>query len=116
MAVIEPAAPSSHAAPPSLDQIRPRLAEFCAGHGIRRAIVFGSYARGTQTRRSDLDLVIVMETKKRFLDRYEDVREIHDVVPDVHVEMLIYTEHELRKIAHRPFMRQILREGVVVHE
>ncbi|MDD9985638.1 MAG: nucleotidyltransferase domain-containing protein [Spirochaetaceae bacterium] len=116
MAIIEPATPSSRAAPPSLDQIRPRLAEFCAGHGIRRAIAFGSFARGTQTRRSDLDLVIVMDTKKRFLDRYDEVNAIHDEVPGVHVEMLIYTEDELRAIAHRPFMRQILREGVVVYE
>lgn len=116
MAIIEPAAPSSRAAPPSLDQIRLRLAAFCAGRGINRAIVFGSYARGTQTRRSDLDLVIVMNMRKRFLDRYDDVKDIHDLVPDVHVEMLIYTEDELRAIAHRPFMPQILREGVVVHE
>lgn len=116
MNVIEPATPKGRAAPPSLDQVRPRLAEFCAGHGIRRAIVFGSYARGTQTRKSDLDLVIVMDTQKRFLDRYDDVKDIHDLVPDVHVEMLIYTEDELRAIAHRPFIRQILREGVVVHE
>lgn len=116
MNVIEPATPKGRAAPASLDQIRPRLADFCAGHGIMRAIVFGSYARGTQTRKSDLDLVIVMDTQKRFLDRYDDVKDIHDLVPDVHVEMLIYTEDELRAIAHRPFMRQILREGIVVHE
>ena len=115
MAVIEPAAPTRRAAPPSLDRIRPRLAAFCAGHAIKRAIVFGSYVRGTQTRRSDLDLVIVMDTKKRFLDRYDDVKAIHDHVPDVHVEMLIYTEDELRAIAHRPFMRRILREGIVIH-
>ena len=57
-----------------------------------------------------------MDTKKRFLDRYDDVKAIHDFVPHVHVEMLIYTEHELRAIAHRPFMRQILREGIVIHE
>ena len=116
MNVIEPATPKGRAAPASLDQIRPRLADFCAGHGIMRAIVFGSYARGTQTRKSDLDLMIVMDTQKRFLDRYDDVKDIHDLVPDVHVEMLIYTEDELRAIAHRPFMRQILREGIVVHE
>ena len=116
MAIIAPAAPSRPAAPSSLDQIRPRLAAFCAGHGITRAIVLGSYARGTQTRKSDLDLVIVMDTRKRFLDRYEDVKGIHDHLPDIHVEMLIYTEDELRAIAHRPFMRRILREGVVIHE
>ena len=57
-----------------------------------------------------------MDKHKRFLDRYDDVKDIHDHVPDVHVEMLIYTEDELRAIEHRPFMRQILREGVVVHE
>ena len=116
MAIIKRKPRASRAAPPSLDQIRPGLAAFCAGHGITRAIVFGSYARGTQTRRSDLDLVIVMDTAKRFLDRYDDVKDIHDLVPDVHVEMLIYTEDELRAIEHRPFVRQILREGVVVHE
>ena len=97
MAVIEPAAPTRRAAPPSLDQIRPRLAAFCA-------IVFGSYARPCD------------DTQKRFLDRYDDVKAIHDHVPDVHVEMLIYTEDELRAIAHRPFMRRILREGIVIHE
>ena len=116
MNIIEPVAPSRPDAPSSLDQVRPRLAAFCAGHGITRAIVFGSYARGTQTRRSDLDLVIVMDTRKRFLDRYEAVKDIHDHLPDIHLEMLIYTEEELRAIAHRPFVRQVLREGVVIHE
>jgi len=40
---------------------------------VQRAIVFGSLARGEATRRSDLDLIVVMDTDKRFLDRYDDL-------------------------------------------
>ena len=91
------------------------MRSFCERHAVKRAIVFGSYARGTQTRRSDLDLILIMDTDKRFLDRWDDISDIHEHLPRPHSEVLIYTEQELLDIAHRPFIRQALREGVIVH-
>jgi len=36
-------------------------------YGILKAVIFGSFARGETSRRSDLDILVVQETDKRFL-------------------------------------------------
>lgn len=46
-----------------------RLRGIFKRHHVLRAIVFGSVARGEMLRKSGLDLIIVKETEKRFLDR-----------------------------------------------
>ena len=80
------------------------------------AVLFGSWARGTQTRHSDIDLLIVTDTKKRWLDRDQDYAEIYGLFPGQGVDLLIYTPGELEEICHRPFIQRILREGKVVYE
>jgi predicted nucleotidyltransferase len=67
----------------SLDELRLRLRPFLETRAVRKAIVFGSYARGTQTLRSDLDLALIVDTDKRFLERAEQVRGIEDLLPGV---------------------------------
>ncbi len=37
---------------------------------IQKAIVFGSFARAETSARSDLDLILVQDTDKRFFERY----------------------------------------------
>src|SRR5204863_490536 len=37
--------------------------------GVRRAILFGSLARGDVGGQSDLDLILIVDTQERFLDR-----------------------------------------------
>jgi len=82
----------------------------------RKAYLFGSLARGTQTRKSDVDLMIITETKKRFFDRYDDYEEIQQILADRSVDMLIYTSDELEKIAHRIFIKRIIEKGEVIYE
>lgn len=53
----------------SLQTIKKKLKPFFSKHHIIKALVFGSYARNTENRKSDLDLLLVMETNKRFFDR-----------------------------------------------
>jgi predicted nucleotidyltransferase len=53
----------------ALETIRREVAAVAAKRGARRAILFGSFARGTATERSDLDLIVVEETGERFLRR-----------------------------------------------
>ena len=101
---------------PHLLKIANTLKPFCEHHNIIKAIVFGSWARGTQTRKSDFDLVIILDTEKRFLDRYADLMDIHNCIPDTAVEMLIYTPEEFAGISHRPFIKQIIAEGITVYE
>lgn len=86
-------------------------------HGVRRAIAFGSLARGEASRHSDLDLIVVQETDKRFLDRYDGLlREIGQAVPGRAVDLLVYTPQELAQMMDRPFIATALREGRVLYE
>ena len=84
--------------------------------GVKKAILFGSRARGTETRRSDIDLIIIMETDKRFFERFAYFDEIHDVIKGKTIDLLIYTPEELDRISHRPFIKKILNEGQVIYE
>jgi len=88
-----------------------------ARYGIRRAILFGSLARGDASRHSDLDLIVVQDTPKRFLDRYEGIlAEIAALVPGRDVDLLIYTPAEIEQIRDRPLIAAALREGMVIYE
>ena len=71
-----------------LEGIRQALSPFYEKSRVQKAIVFGSFARGTQDRHSDLDLILVMPTQERFLKRNAD----------------------------RPFFRRVLHEGKVIFE
>lgn len=105
------------ALPKELDSLALRLAPVFRKHRVLRAIAFGSLARGDVSRHSDLDLIVVQETEKRFLDRYDDLLpEIVRTVPGRDVDLLIYTPQELARIAERPFISMALREGRTIDE
>jgi predicted nucleotidyltransferase len=83
---------------------------------VKQVIVFGSAARQTATRKSDLDLMIIMETEKRFFDRYEAFDQVFYLIKDKSIDLLIYTPEELERISSRPFIRTILKEGRILYE
>lgn len=83
---------------------------------VKKAVLFGSYSQSSQTRRSDIDLLIITETDKRFFARYEQFDKIHEIIKDSNVDMLIYTSDELSRISHRPFIKRILLEGETIYE
>lgn len=100
-----------------LEDIATALREIFRNHGILRAIVFGSRARGEPSRKSDLDLILIQETDKRFLDRYDGIYlEIARAVKFQGVDLLIYTPEELSRIADRRFIQKALQEGVIIYE
>ncbi|MHA1372328.1 MAG: nucleotidyltransferase domain-containing protein [Promethearchaeota archaeon] len=100
---------------PSIESIRRRLTPLLKKKGVEKAIVFGSSARKTRTRKSDLDLVIILETKKRFFNRYDEFKEIHDLIKG-NIDLLIYTPKEFQAISHRKFIKKILSEGKIIYE
>jgi len=85
-------------------------------NNVIKAIVFGSTARATRSKKSDLDLMIIMNSKKRFFDRYDDFYEVYDVVKGQSVDMLIYTPEEIERISGRNFIKKILSEGKTIYE
>jgi predicted nucleotidyltransferase len=97
-----------------LKMLRERLAPHLGP--ARKAIVFGSVARGEADAWSDLDLVIVADTSRPFLERYLDFAGVYDVWP--RLDLLVYTPAEFSDMQaeQRPFIEHLLREGVVIHE
>ena len=101
----------------SIDELRKRLRPIFEQQGVLRAIVFGSLARGDDSRHSDLDLIVVQDTERHFLDRYDGLlAPIARAVPGRDVDLLIYTPEELARLASRPLIAQALREGVTIYE
>jgi predicted nucleotidyltransferase len=94
-----------------LDRLRRKLSTM----HIRKAILFGSLARGNTTIFSDIDLIIVQETNARFLDRLEPFYAQLDLGTDV--DILVYTPDELAGLATwNPLIQEALREGKVIYE
>jgi len=97
-----------------LDTLKKQLAPHLRNAHI--AIVFGSVARGEADEWSDLDLMIVADTTRPFLERYRDFEGIYDVWP--RLDLLIYTPEEFTRMRAegRTFIQHILDEGAVVYE
>ena len=100
-----------------LEKLATQLRPIFEKYHVLRAIVFGSLARGEASRRSDVDLLVVQHTDKRFLERYDGLlRDITQAVAGRDVDLLIYTPQELVQLAHRPLIVVALREGKAIYE
>ena len=100
-----------------LEHLAVQLRPIFEKYDVLRAIVFGSLARGEASRRSDVDLLVVQHTDKRFLERYDGLlRDLTQVVTGRDVDLLIYTPQELAQLAHRPLIVAALREGKTIYE
>jgi len=90
--------------------------ETAVAYGAQRALLFGSFARGTATRRSDLDVVFVEQTAKPFLARLG--RYLDRLTDQLHlaVDVFVYTPQEFERMQGGSFMNRLAREGKVVYE
>jgi len=81
-----------------------------------KVILFGSQAGASSDRYSDIDLVIIKETKKRFLDRLKEVIEI--IRPNFAIDIFVYTPREFQEMIAEgnPFLEHVLKKGNVVYE
>jgi predicted nucleotidyltransferase len=80
-------------------------------------IVFGSYAKGQATSRSDLDLFIIKETPLPMANRADELKAVFLgglIAVDVHV----YTPEEVEAYGQDPtsFVNSILSTGKIVFE
>lgn len=99
----------------TVNEISERLKVLKHNKAIRKVILFGSYAKGDVSRKSDMDLAVIMDTDKRFFDRYNLCDELYSIF-DTGLDIFPYTEEEFSRISHRPFIKRIIEEGIVVYE
>lgn len=91
-----------------------RLARDLARQGARRVIWFGSAARGQAGPMSDLDLLVVIDSEGRWPDRVDAL--VRAVRPRFSTDLFVYTPAELVTAADTAFIRQVVREGTVLHD
>ena len=82
----------------------------------KKVVLFGSFARGDYHGLSDLDLIVIKETSKKFSDRILDVLELCD--SNIPVEPLVYTPAEIEQLLAEgnSFISQALKEGRVLYD
>lgn len=98
----------------SIEHISDVVAGACARAGARCAILYGSYARGTADAFSDVDLLIVHETSRPFLERFRDFIGLLDALPGT--ELLVYTPLELEAMRRRGgLVGRAIEEGLILY-
>lgn len=84
----------------------------------QRIILFGSYAENRQTKDSDIDLLIIKDTKRSFYQRLSDVRKVAEpVIRGYPFDPIVLTSRELEQRLARgdQFLQAIVTSGRPLH-
>lgn len=81
-----------------------------------KIILFGSYASGQADQYSDIDLVIIKRTDKRFVERLVEAGSYLNL--PISLDIFVYTPEEFQVMAEaeNPFIEKVQREGRIVYE
>jgi len=98
------------------EALRERIVDCFRNLNPEKIILFGSSARGEPDQWSDLDLILVIPTRKRFLDRLEEAY-LCWTLP-VSADILVYTpeEFERMRLEGNAFLSEAIAHGVVLYE
>ena len=81
----------------------------------KKIILFGSVAREEADNFSDIDIIVVYPTKKRFLDRLEELYQNWNIRRAV--DILAYTPEEYDDLLKgNDFVREAVEKGRVIYE
>ncbi|KPL03709.1 MAG: hypothetical protein AMJ73_05565 [candidate division Zixibacteria bacterium SM1_73] len=82
---------------------------------VQKVILFGSLATGKVGKSSDLDLIIIKRSDKKFLDRMDEFYE--KLNPKVSLDIMVYTPEEFERMRQtNPFIKRVIREGKILYE
>ena len=95
----------------TLDNIRELVSPVLSKHGVIRAMIFGSYARGDATSFSDVDIVIDSEGSLSGMAFFIASDEISKALP---MPSDIYEKREIREGS--ALHDRIRKEGVILYE
>lgn len=82
---------------------------------VEKVILFGSLTKEKVHSSSDIDLIIVQKTSKRFLDRLEEWYTFLE--PDIALDIMVYTPEEISDMASwNRFIKRALIQGEILFE
>ena len=81
-----------------------------------KIILFGSQARGDSDSYSDLDLLIIKKTEKRFVERLVEAARYLD--HPLSADIFVYTPEEFQAMIEEgnPFIERVQSEGRIIYE
>lgn len=84
--------------------------------GAEKVVLFGSYAQGTATDDSDVDLLVICPFQGRSVDKSVEIR--LKLRPRFPIDLIVRTGEKVRQRIDMGdgFMREILEEGKVLYE
>lgn len=80
---------------------------------INNVYLFGSFAEDDQSKKSDIDLIIIYHSNKKFFDRYLDFVDIYEII-DKDFDLLTYTIDEWENIKERKFFKNIMKKSIKI--
>ena len=90
--------------------MRDRLPVLLRRRGVEAAYVFGSWARREADDLSDVDLIVVADSRRPFVERFRDYPELLQC-PSA-IDLVIYTPAEFaRERRENRFLRHVLRQA-----
>ena len=81
-----------------------------------KVIHFGSTARGDFDEYSDIDIIVIKRTDRRFVQRLVEVGKL--IPPDISADVFVYTPEEIKTMIDEgnPFIEQALAQGKTIYE
>jgi len=89
------------------DELKSKISKILKGHGIVKAGIFGSYARGEQNKKSDIDILIEPSKEMSLLDISGLKIELENAL-DRKVDLISY------KYIHPYLKKQILESEIKI--
>ena len=104
------------ASPVTLELLREIAQKVVRAFRPKNIILFGSYAYGKPTSDSDLDLLIVMESRDRPAERIRKVSDLFDPRP-LPMDFIVLTPGEMRRrlSGFDPFLEEVLEKGQMLY-
>ena len=99
-----------------IDAIRNKLLPIFKKNATEKAILFGSHARSTQNRKSDIDLIIIDDEDLPYMQRLGKYFNDISLELNMPVDLFVYSKEEFEKMKEGFFIGRAVEEGVVLYE
>ena len=99
-----------------VEAIRFKLSPIFESHRALKAILFGSYARTTEDKRSDIDLIIIDDEELPYLERLDKYFKDISEALNVPVDIFVYNPDEFEDMKQGFFIGKAVAEGVTLYE
>ena len=103
----------------NLENLKPKIVEALKQLQPKKIILFGSYAYGTPTEDSDLDICVIEEDYK---DKWKEKRKIRDALKNIRIAKDILVETEEYFLSHsnenwiNTALYDVRHKGIILYE